>query len=302
MQRPMLERIPTADSHGTPQRSKSRQRRVAARVGACLTVACILFGGLGGHAQTPTFLGKVVPLPDMVMDVTCPATGQSLPAGEKAYTVGDRVRKGDPLVVIANRYDLHDASHISNTRWDYLQQMLEARYAALEARVAREEAERLKAAGSATGQKVAELRAAEQVAQAEFLKRQNLMAQQDEQISGTTLENRPVAAPIDGQISVANFTHGQMVYEGLQLFRIVNLKQVGITARVPEASFQPWPVGTVARIRFDDLPGREFTGKLEQILPVVDPQTRARDVQFRVENPEGLLRFGMIGQVEVQVP
>jgi RND family efflux transporter MFP subunit len=238
----------------------------------------------------------------MVADVICPATGQILPAGERAYTVGDRVRKGDPLVVIANRYNLHDASHISNTRWDFWQQVMEARYAALEARVARERAERLKAAGSATGQQVAELRAAEQTAQANFLKRQNLLAQQDEQIAGTTLENRPVAAPIDGQISVANFTHGQMVYEELQLFRIVNLKQVGVAVRVPEASFQPWPVGTVARVRFDDLPGRAFTGKLEQISPVVDPQTRAREVQFRVENPDELLRFGMIGQVEVQVP
>ena len=130
----------------------------------------------------------------------------------------------------------------------------------------------------------------------------NLSAKADEQIAGTTLENRRVAAPIDGQISVANFTHGQMVYEELQLFRIVNLKQVGVAARVPEASFQPWPVGTAARIRVDDLPGKEFTGKLEQILPIVDPLSRARDVQFRIENPDELLRFGMIGQVEVQVP
>jgi multidrug efflux pump subunit AcrA (membrane-fusion protein) len=56
----------------------------------------------------------------------------------------------------------------------------------------------------------------------------------------------------------------------------------------------------VARIRFDSLPGREFTGRLEQIVPVVDPQSRTRDVLFRVENPGELLRFGMIGQVEVQ--
>jgi RND family efflux transporter MFP subunit len=300
MQRPIQERKPL---QGLLSRAVSAPRWFAAgRLGASLTVTCILLMGVGSWAQTSTFLGKVVALPDMVADVICPATGQILPAGERAYTVGDRVRKGDPLVVIANRYNLHDASHISNTRWDFWQQMMEARYAALEARVARERAERLKAAGSATGQQVAELRAAEQTAQANFLKRQNLLAQQDEQIAGTTLENRPVAAPIDGQISVANFTHGQMVYEELQLFRIVNLKQVGVAVRVPEASFQPWPVGTVARVRFDDLPGRAFTGKLEQISPVVDPQTRAREVQFRVENPDELLRFGMIGQVEVQVP
>ncbi len=303
MRRPIPDTTPLADFHGSPGRLALRKRCLAAaRSCAWGMVGYLLLGGLAGYAQAPTFLGRVVALPDMVVNVTCPATGQILPAGDKPYTIGDRVHKGDALVVVANRYDLHDASHISNARWDYLQQMLEARYAALEARVAREKAERLKGAGSVTGQKVAELRAAEQVAQADFLKRQSLLAQQDEQIAGTTLESRPVPAPIDGQISLANFTQGQMVYEGLQLFRIVNLKQVGVAARIPESSFQPWPVGTIARIRFDDLPGRVFTGKLEQILPVVDPLTRARDVQFRIENPEELLRFGMIGRVEVQVP
>jgi RND family efflux transporter MFP subunit len=180
--------------------------------------------------------------------------------------------------------------------------MMEARYAALEARIARERAERLKEVGSVSGQRLAELRAAEQVAEAEFLRQKSLLEQQDEQIQGTTLERRGLAAPIEGQISLANFTQGQIVYEGFLLYRIVNLQQVAVSARVPESEFQNWPQGTVAQIRFDALPGRVFTGRLETVKPIVDPLTRARDVLFNVENPDELLRFGMIGHVEVSLP
>ena len=138
--------------------------------------------------------------------------------------------------------------------------------------------------------------------ESEYLRRNALLDQQDEQIKSTTLERRGLMAPIDGQISLANFTQGQMIYEGFLLYRIVNLSQVAGSARVPESSFQPWPPGTVARIRFDDFPGREFTGRLEMILPTVDPLSRAREVLFRVDNPEELLRFGMIGRVEIKQP
>jgi RND family efflux transporter MFP subunit len=214
--------------------------------------------------------------------------------------VGDRVQKGDPLAIIEHRLNLHDASHISNARWDLLQVMLEARYAALGARIEREQAERLLGLGSVSPQRVQERKAAELVAKAEYDKQRILLLQQDEQIQGSSPKRQPLAAPIEGEIALANFTQGQMIHEATLLFRIVNRKEVGVSARVPESDFRPWPAGTIARIRFDGLPGRDFTGRLEQILPVVDPVSRTRDVLFRVENPGELLRFGMIGQVEVQ--
>jgi RND family efflux transporter MFP subunit len=270
-------------------------------------LALIILAGIASappssYAQSSGFLGRVVPLSNSFADIFAPATGKILAARERPYLVGDRVRKGDPLDIISNQYDLHDASHLSNARWDFLKVMMEARYAALEARIAREKGERQKANGSMTGQQVAELKAAEQVAQAEYVRQKSLLDQQDRQIKGDTLERRGLFSPIDGEITIANFTQGQVVYEGLQLYHIVSLKQVGVTARVPESDFQPWPQGTVARIRFDDLPGKLFTGRLEQIFPTVDPASRTRDVLFRVENPEELLRFGMIGRVEVQAP
>jgi RND family efflux transporter MFP subunit len=284
---------------GRGVRPPSRRLRLAA---SCGFVLLVLAGGNLGRSQGPGFLGQVVPLPGAVADVNSPATGEMIPAREKPFTVGDRVKKGQPLLVISNRYDLHDAAHLTTVRWDYLDQMIEARYAALQAKVARERAERLKELGTVSGQQLAELRAAEQVAQAEYLRRKGILDQQDEQIKGDTLERRGLVAPIDGQISLANFTQGQVVYEGFLLYRIVDLRQVAVSARIPESSFQAWPQGTTAQIRFDDFPGRVFSGRLELILPTVDPLSRAREVLFRVDNPGELLRFGMVGHVEVRKP
>jgi RND family efflux transporter MFP subunit len=269
---------------------------------AGVILGSFVFAPRPSRAQGSSFLGKVTPLSDHVTDVVAPATGKILAARERPFLVGDRVKKGDPLDIISNQYDLHDASHLSTARWDFEKVVIDTRYQALQARIAREKGERLKAAGSMTGQQVADLKAAEQVAQAEYLRQKSLLDQQDSQIKGDQLERRGLFAPIDGEIALANFTQGQTVYEGFLLYRIVNLKQVGVTARVPESVFEPWPQGTPALIRFDDLPGRVFAGKLEATFPSVDPAARTRDVLFRVENPGELLRFGMLGHVEIKAP
>jgi RND family efflux transporter MFP subunit len=269
------------------------------RLAAC--AGLLLAGGAwDAAAQSGSFFGKVVDLPNTVADVLSPATGRVISPRATPFTVGDRVQKGEPLAVIEHRLNLHDASHISNSRWDLLKIEMEARYVALQARIEREEAERLLGLGSVSAQRVQELKAAELVAKAEHEKQRILLLQLDEQIQASNPKRQPLTAPIEGEIALANFTQGQMIHEGAVLFRIVNRREVGVSARVPEADFQPWPVGTAARIRFDGLPGREFAGRLEQILPGVDPQSRTRDILFRVDNPGEMLRFGMIGQVEVQ--
>ena len=282
-------------------KSQSRFRRLAMLAGL---IACAMLGSFvftqPSSAQVTGFLGRVTPLSNSVQDVTAPATGKILAARERPFLQGDRVKKGDPLDIISNGYDMHDASHLTNARWYIESPMMDARYKALEARVAREKGERLKGAGSITGQQLADLKAAEQVAQAEYLRQQSLLDQQDKQIKGDQLERRGLYAPIDGEIALANFTQGQTVFEGFLLYRIVNLKEVGVTVRVPESDFKPWPQGTLATIHFDDLPGKSFSGKLETILPAVDPAARTRDVLFRVENPGELLRFGMLGHVEIK--
>ena len=261
-----------------------------------------LFIDAPSWAEPQSVLGKVVPLPNTVVTVYSPQTGRIISARAEPFMVGDRVKKGEPLAIIEHRYTLHDSAHMSTVRWDMLKVVLESRRLALETRINREKAERLQEVGSVTGQQVQALRAAELVAQAEYEKQKALLEQQDAQIQGSELVRRGIFAPIDGDISAANFTQGQLINEGVLLYRIVNMKEVGLSARIPETQYRSWPADTTARIRFDSLPGKAYVGRLESKPPLVDPQSRTRDVVFRVQNPDEHLRFGMIGRVELTIP
>ena len=264
-----------------------------------LLLGNFLLPGVGAWAQRTTVLGEVVPLPDTVVEVQCPATGRIISPRERPLTVGDRVRAGDPLAILEHHFNLHDAAHLSNTRWDLLVVMLDARRIALETRIEREKAERLLRYGTVSGKEVQALRAAELVAQAEYEKRRTLLEQQDSQIQRSDLVRRGIFSPIDGDISFVNFSQGQIINEGVLLFRIVNRKQVGVSARFAERDRNRLQPNTTVKIRFDNLPGKVFPGRLEVMPPAVNPETRTWNVVFRVENPGEHLRFGMIGRVEV---
>jgi RND family efflux transporter MFP subunit len=267
--------------------------RAIAAIGPLLIIRCAV-----AVAQTESVVVRVVPLPDSVAEVFSPAAARTISPREKFYNVGDKVKKGDPIIILEHRYNLHDAAHISNLRWDLLKVKLETQYRATEARVARERGERLVNLGNMSGQQLQQLKAEELQAKAEYDKARTLLEQQDQQIGNQALVRRPLTAPIDGEIAEATFTQNQLVYEGFKLYRIVNLSQVGITAHIKEEDFRPLPLGAKARFSFDSLAGKVFTGSLEIIAPAADPDTRTRELTFRVDNPDQLLRFGMIGRME----
>ncbi len=279
-----------------------REKWLAAFAAGILLIALLIAFQPASAADgvRSSVLGKVVPLPDSQAEIQSPATARILSPKERPYMVGDVVKKGDPVAIIEHRYNLHDASHLSTTRWELLRDMLDARAKAVEAKVNREKAERLLALGSVSGQEVANLKGEEAVAQSEYLKRKALLGELDTEMQGADLVRRGVFSPIDGEITFVNFTQGQVINEGVLLFRIVSRKQVGFSARFPETEFQRWASKATVKIRFDSLPGKVYVGHTETISPTVDPQTRTRDVLFRVDNPGEYLRFGMLGTMEFE--
>lgn len=295
-------RIPAPWPGQTRRARWSRYPFLRDRCARLLLLALSFLSAVPLRAASQSLLGKVVPVPNTVAEIYSPATGRIISAREHPYMAGDRVQKGDPLAIIEHRYTVHDASHIGTIRWDLISVMLDARRVATQARVEREKAERLLRLGTISGQQVQALRAAELVAKAEYDKRRTLLNYQDSEIQGADPKRRPLLAPIAGEISFASFSQGQLINEGVLLYRVVDRSAVWVAAQVPETGFRAWPEKAVARIRFDSLPGKTFLGHLQVTSPVVDPQSRTREVNFRVENPEGYLRYGMIGQVELTSP
>jgi len=296
---------PVSDNPLRPLRERwPRARNAVARARrGCVLLALVLAAvPAAALAQQSVVLGKVEPLPNTVAEIYSPADGRVLSAREQPYAVGDAVKKGDPLAVLEHRYNLHDLSHMGTVRWELLSVMLDARRLATQARVEREKAERLFRLGSVSEQEVQALRAAAQVAEAEFEKRRILLEHQDAQVQGSEITRRGLFSPAEGEISYANFTQGQLITEGVLLYRIVDRREVGFAARFPEADTRPLNGKLAARVRFDGLPDKVYTGTLETVSPVVDPASRTRAVLFRVKNPGLLLRYGMVGHMEIAAP
>jgi cobalt-zinc-cadmium efflux system membrane fusion protein len=76
-------------------------------------------------------------------------------------------------------------------------------------------------------------------------------------------------------------------------FTISDISHVWIVCDVYENNMAQVHVGEYADIHLNAYPGRVFKGKISNVPPMVDPALRTAKVRLEVENPQGLMRFGM---------
>ncbi len=103
-----------------------------------------------------------------------------------------------------------------------------------------------------------------------------------------------ITAPISGVITDQQVTNASGV-QGLgspNPFTISDLSYVWIICDVYENDLDAVHVGEYADIRLNAYPNRTFKGRIDNILPVLDPSIRTAKVRLEVANP-GLMRVGM---------
>ena len=103
-----------------------------------------------------------------------------------------------------------------------------------------------------------------------------------------------VVAPISGVITDQQVTNSSGVQglSGPNPFTISDLSYVWIICDVYENDLDAVHVGETADIRLSAYPDQIFKGRIDNILPVLDPSLRTAKVRIEVANP-GLMRIGM---------
>jgi membrane fusion protein, heavy metal efflux system len=103
-----------------------------------------------------------------------------------------------------------------------------------------------------------------------------------------------VVAPISGVITDQQITNaaGVQGLPGPNLFTISDLSYVWVVCDVYENDLDAVHVGESAEIRLNAYPNRVFHGRIDNILPVLDPSLRTAKVRVEIRNP-GLMRLGM---------
>jgi macrolide-specific efflux system membrane fusion protein len=118
---------------------------------------------------------------------------------------------------------------------------------------------------------------------------------------------KQVLAPLSGTIVALNARAGQSVgvgQAGLPLMRIADLSKMTVQARVAEADVTRLKRGMTANFQTPGYPGRTWSGKLRQVLPVPADGTGEQgkqtfyNVLFEVDNPEQELMSGMTAKVQ----
>ncbi len=108
-----------------------------------------------------------------------------------------------------------------------------------------------------------------------------------------------VYSPIDGVVIECNVVAKQKVTPDT-LYTIADLSSVWVTAEFLESDSASIRVGQAATLTFLSQPGREFHGKVDSILPQLDPTTRTLKVRIRLPNPGSRLKPEMYGTVELR--
>jgi len=108
-------------------------------------------------------------------------------------------------------------------------------------------------------------------------------------------------APSTGLIMEKNAEVGSSVSNDMAVYRIATLDPAYAEISVPEVEIGKIKVGQAATVVIPTLNHKEFTGTVKIIPPVANPQTRTFPVKILLQNPNYLIKGGMIAEVTLSV-
>jgi membrane fusion protein (multidrug efflux system) len=107
-----------------------------------------------------------------------------------------------------------------------------------------------------------------------------------------------IKAPIGGVVTARKVNLGDQVTVGQHVFDIVDFDSIVARIYVPEKHLAQLKTGLAARITSPSLGGRDYTGTVSRISPVVDPRSGTVKVTVAVGRQPGL-RPGMYVDVDL---
>ncbi|MFM9915764.1 MAG: efflux RND transporter periplasmic adaptor subunit [Rhizobacter sp.] len=116
--------------------------------------------------------------------------------------------------------------------------------------------------------------------------------------TGKTQPRITLIAPIGGVVTELIAREGMTVMAGATLFRINGLGTVWANAEVPESQAALLRPGAKVQASSPAAPVAKFEGKVQAILPEVNPTTRTLKARLELANANGMLVPGMFVQMQ----
>lgn len=192
---------------------------------------------------------------------------------ELKFAEGDRVRKGQVLIVLDNvrfKAGLDEAKarlELATAEWQRGQELLGKKT------ITEQEADRL----------LFQQRSADAAVR---------MTQEQ-------VDDAVITAPFDGVISEHALSPGQIVSRGQKLVWLVQTSPLEVEFNVPERYVSQIAPQQKVELESVAFPGRKFAGNVDYIAPRLDDRNRTALVKARLPNEDGLLKPGMYGTLNL---
>ncbi len=108
-----------------------------------------------------------------------------------------------------------------------------------------------------------------------------------------------VKAPINGKVEARYVEAGEQVVPGTQVLRLVDARNVYVSAGIPERYAGDIEIGTPAEINLPTAGISSRQGRVSFAGSVIDPDSRSFEINIAVENEDGKLKPEMIAELEI---
>ena len=124
----------------------------------------------------------------------------------------------------------------------------------------------------------------------------------DVERAGRAQERITINAPRDGVVTELNAREGASVATGAPLLTLNGLETVWMNAAIAEVDSASIVAGATVKATLAAFPGESFDGKVEALLPDLDPVTRTQKARIVLPNPHARLAPGMFASIQIMPP
>ena len=119
----------------------------------------------------------------------------------------------------------------------------------------------------------------------------------DVDISEDALEDTLLKAKIGGIIAAKLIEEGEMISPGSPIFQIIDISQVKIVVQAEQHDLPMIKKGQAVVFVTTSYREKQFTGHIERVDWIADPETGRFPLHIKADNPRLILRAGMSAQV-----
>lgn len=120
-----------------------------------------------------------------------------------------------------------------------------------------------------------------------------------QKIARNNVNDFDLASPLDGVVLQRNLDVGSLANPQTVAFVIADTTMVKAVFGVPDNTVQSLKIGDTQNLVTQSYPDKVFTGKISEIAPSADTNSRVFDVKIDIINKDNLLKVGMIASLRL---